>query len=1769
MTAAIAVVGMACRYADATGVDELWQTVLGRRKGFRSLPEGRLGAAYRGEQADQTYVSHAGLLRGWEFDRAAFGVPGPLYRAVDQTHWLALQTCAEALADAGHPDAEGLDRDRVGVVLGNSLTGEFSRAATLRLRWPFIHRAALAAMAASGLSPQDADLVATAMRDLVRAPFPEPGDESLAGALANTIAGRVCNHFDFHGTGYTVDGACASSLLAVMAACRALASHELDFALAGGVDLSLDPFELVGFARMGAVARGASMRVYDSRPTGFLPGEGCGVVGLMRADDALRAGHRVYATIAGWGTASDGAGGLTRPEQAGQTKALRRAYEMARLDPVAAGYFEGHGTGTEVGDRVELLTLTSVRATAAKPAALGSVKANIGHTKAAAGVAGLIKAALAVHHRVLPPTTGCDEPHGLLRGNRSVRVLDEPEEWTGPQVVAGVSAMGFGGVNTHVVLAGGEPRASTGVPVRRPLPRHEIVPLSAVDPDDLGRQLAELEALAPSLSQAELHDLAATEHRRGLGGAVRCALVASGPEQLTTAATRARAALSTWDGTPLAPRDADFVLAHGGPHRIGLLFPGQAAPVRARLDDWATDVPALPPGVVVNDGDTDTAVAQPAIVRQSLAALGWLESTGVEFACATGHSLGEIAALVWAGALTATDGLALAADRGAIMARHGRRGTTMASVALPPEQVRELLSGIPVTVAGHNGPANTAIAGDSGDVRVAVARAKDRGAAATLLPVSHGFHSEAMRHAVAPLTDRLAHTRFRPPSRTVYSTVTGAELGGEDPAALLARQPTLPVRFTDALAHLRCDLLVEAGPGTTLASLVTTPVVSVDCGGDGRGHALTTAALACVGGMSLDPWFADRPYRRFDRDTRMTMLTNPCEQDLTAPRPEETAPEEHEDRGDPDPVAVLREHLSHSLELPAASVRPDSLLLGDLHLNSLQVVQVVVDVADRLGRRVPPLAVSTAESTVEEIAALCASQPPVDAHTDDVGVRPWVRAFEHRWVPWTPRATPCRWTVRAPEDDWVHAVARQSAVEDSAVGGLAVRLDDAAGAEDISALLREISARTPDVLTIVHHGHPAASAIARAVGAEIDGCRVAAVEIAPGDRLPVLPVGGGTVRVRDGRAEQLATSVRVLRGADIPLEAGEVCLVTGGADGITARCAAALAERTGCTLVLVGRSEPDSERVREGLRALPGAHYLAGDVTDPDQVRAIVAAAGAHGPVRGLLHGAGVNAPRPLGDVTATSLADTTAPKATALRALLDEIDDPRLVVGFGSVIGRIGLHGQSEYCVANELMRAELEAWAVAHPRCRARLLEWSAWSDVGMAHRMGVLSPLRDRGVAPIDPEEGTAALLAAVGDPDAPVTLLVTGRFPATPVVRFATPEPDPLRFSADVVTWTPGVEVVLDPVISTGTDPYLEDHRIDGVAVLPAVVGLEAAAQAAAAVVGERDGWTFTDVELATPITVDDRDARPLRIAALADTGGSVEVVVRGTADHLTAAVTPAGPVDLSSAEPTSPPRRDEPHPFYGPLFFHTGELRALLDYEKLTAFEVRAWIRTNPRDWFSGYHSSRLLLGDIAAHDATIHVLLACLPHRTALPVAVERITVWRRPEGDLLVTAREREHTDDEYVFDVALRDRSGAPVARWDGLRLKAIAARRWPGPLPARLVGPWLSRRLGECGIAARAEFASDADRLTGDAPVVWSTTPKPAHGKLATTIARKTDEPLSVSATRVACARQAVGDVPLTVDEVVDDVLVVLGTPTARVVTARFHTGGPHPVVVAVVI
>ncbi|MEU8582693.1 type I polyketide synthase [Streptomyces abikoensis] len=1827
MKCPVAIVGMACRYPDADGPDELWRTVLAGRRAFRRIPPERLriadyapGVSVAG---DDIVAERAAVLEGWTFDRQAFRVPGGAFRAADLTHWLALDVAAAALRDAGLAEGEGLDRDRVGVVIGNSLTGEFSRTGLLRLRWPYVRRTVETVLGRRGLAEGERRELLGELEELYKSPFPVPGDESLAGGLANTISGRICNHFGFHGAGYTVDAACASSLVSVVTACTALAAGDLDLALAGGVDLSLDPFELVGFSRLGALARGP-MRVYDRNPTGFLPGEGCGVLVLARAEDARRLGLRAYAVVEGWGLSSDGHGGLTRPERTGQALALRRAYERAGFAPATAGLIEGHGTGTAVGDEVELAVLgAALGSEGGPPVALGSVKANIGHTKAAAGAAGLIKAALAVHHGVLPPTTGCDDPHPLLTG--PLRTLGEPEDWRPGRAVprrASVNSVGFGGVNAHVVLESADSRRHPYAYPRpyAPAPGWEVFPVGGDDAGEVAGRLLRLAGTAESLSEAELTDTAVelAASADGKGAAVRVAVTASSPGEL---AERLRAAAGSLGGRPGFHGDAAAGVFTGvGPTvRLGLLFPGQGTaggrvgPLgrMVGVGDLLAEVPEA------RGGDVDTAVVQPAVVAASLAGLRYLDRLGVRARAALGHSLGELTALTWAGALPPAAAVRLARARGDLMARYAESGGGMLAVAAPVATAESLLAGTDAVIAAVNGPDRLTVAGPMPSLALVRAEARRRGVAVVALAVSHAFHSAAMRPALPELEKRFREAGFGRLSGTVVSSVTAAVLGPEtDVAALLTEQVTAPVRFGEAVGELarHVDVLMEVGAGTTVSALArdntTAPVLTLDVTGGVGALAATTAALYAACGADVRPWTAGRFHRPLDLSRPRVFLSNPCEVVLPDPAPSPFPPgtsswapgaPQRPGRGGADgsplagaapgaasapparpgggdaawpaagasprsfgetglppsgsgalppapvtpagsaggaagtdavggpgaeppaargggPLTTIRTLIATALELPADAVRDDDLLLADLHVNSLRLAQIAADAARALGREAPvgtgALVTASVAGLAAHIAALPASRGEGEGDVPVEGVAPWVRAFTHRLVPRSAtangRATKAyTWTRLVPDDhplaDAIHAAFPTTDDVDAdadAVPATVVALPPDPTPEECVAALHAAAAHAEAPLLLLHH-HAVGDVVARSVVAERPGLSCLVVDAPPhpdgirqaADEAVARGIAGYAEIVLDdtGRPHAPVTEHRPLPAPDaaaIPLGPGDVCLVTGGAKGIGAESALALARATGACLVLLGRSAPgDDAEVDTWLRRFDDekvtALYVTADVTDPAAVRRRVAEAEARlGPVRAVLHCAGRNEPGRLESVTPGRLRAACAPKRDGLDAVLAAVDTRRLrlLVAFGSVIARIGLPGEADYALANDLMRRRVDELAEALPHCRCLTVEWSQWEGAGMAQRLGTVETLRRQGVAPIPVADGTRILLSLLGAPDLPSTVLVAGRLPRAETLRHADESLPLLRFLERPLVHQPGVEVVADARVGLGGDPYLADHALDGVPLLPAVVGLEAMAQAAAAVTGHDGVLTVTEAAFERPVTVPPDGSRTVRVAALRHDDGTVVAVVRSdetgfSADHFRAVYRTGGE---SAPAPVAAPAPAARSPHYGELFFHGPRFRRVVRYRRLSGRHCVAEVAAGGAgEWFSGFHSPRLLLGDAALRDAYVHVLQGCVPHRRVLPVGVDAVR-FHGPapgEGTVIVHAHETARDADGYRYEVRVESEAGAVLETWHGLRLKDVGPLPRPAgaPWPAELLGPYLTRVLDDLLPEARADLAA----------------------------------------------------------------------------------------------
>ena len=883
-----------------------------------------------------------------------------------------------------------------------------------------------------------------------KAPFPAVSEETLAGNLSNTIAGRICNHYDLKGGGYTLDGACSSSLLAVSQACTALMVGDLDVALAGGVDLSLDPFELVGFAKAGALAA-EEMRVYDARAAGFWPGEGCGFVTLMRQADALAQQRPIYAVIRGWGISSDGNGGMTRPEVDGQLLALGRAYERAGFGAETVSYFEGHGTGTSVGDTTELTVLSQARTEPCGtpvPAVLSSIKANIGHTKAAAGLAGLIKAVMALKTQVLPPMTACEQPHPqLMENNANLRVLAQAESWPdGNPLRASVSAMGFGGINTHLALENPTiERRQRLTPHERSLSTSaqdcELFLLSAETSDALLLQVEHLLTLAPRLSRSELIDLAA-ELEKTLGvNVVRAAIIAATPSEFTQNLESLRFCLENRVESQFDCQSGVFLGTGNQSPKIGFLFPGQASPSYLSAGAWGRRFSSIQTlyqwANLPQDGDRiATEVAQPAIMTASMAGLQLLARLGIEADVGVGHSLGELAALHWSGVWDRDTLLRIATARGHAMAQLGSHTGAMASIQASQSVVKDLMNCDRVVIAGLNSPQQTIISGAESEINTVVNRAQKNGLKAVVLPVSHAFHSSLVAAAVQPLNGQLEQETFQILQRTVVSTVSGTRLTPQDDLrSLLCRQVTAPVRFIDAIqaANPDLDLWIEVGPGQVLGRLaqdcVRTPTISLDVAGPSlKGGLMAVGATYAMGApIHHEALFHDRFSRPFALDWHPKFLGNPCESvpefqpadgpsrsslsddsdsalvsspELTPRRDQHPELEQTVDSS----IDLVRQLVADRTELPISAIQDHHRLLSDLHLNSITVGQLVAEAAKFLNLSPTAAPTNYADATVVEIAQALndlvntGGTTPIDGvNQPPSGLESWVRPFTLTW----------------------------------------------------------------------------------------------------------------------------------------------------------------------------------------------------------------------------------------------------------------------------------------------------------------------------------------------------------------------------------------------------------------------------------------------------------------------------------------------------------------------------------------------------------------------------------------------------------------------------------------------------------------------------------------------------------------------------------------------------------------------------------------------------
>ncbi|HEY5165804.1 MAG TPA: type I polyketide synthase, partial [Acidimicrobiia bacterium] len=487
----VAVVGMSAIMPDAPSADAFWHNITAGRYSISPTPADRWDQAlYYDEDhsvPDKTYSVIGGWVREFDWNPAAWRLPLPPMVAaqMDEGQRWAISAARAALTDAGWPGWP-VDSDRVAVILGNALGGEKHYQSSMRIRFPEMLRRLEQSATLATLAPETREhIIEETRRGYLDNVFAITED-TMPGELANVIAGRVANLFNLRGMNYTTDAACASGLAALNSAVTGLADHQFDAVVTGGIDHNMGVEAFVKFCKIGALSA-TGTRPFDAGADGFVMGEGAALFVLKRLEDAERDGDRVYAVVLGIGGSSDGKGkGITAPNPVGQQLSVQRAWERAGVDPSTAGAVEAHGTSTRVGDASELTSLTAVfGASGAAPGsiALGSVKSNIGHLKAAAGAAGLFKMVRSLHEKQLPPSLNFVDPNPNVDWDTlPFAVTTELRPWPEPAKDVrrgGVSAFGFGGTNFHVVLEEHVPGrhrpparsfASAGIPGAAPAP---------------------------------------------------------------------------------------------------------------------------------------------------------------------------------------------------------------------------------------------------------------------------------------------------------------------------------------------------------------------------------------------------------------------------------------------------------------------------------------------------------------------------------------------------------------------------------------------------------------------------------------------------------------------------------------------------------------------------------------------------------------------------------------------------------------------------------------------------------------------------------------------------------------------------------------------------------------------------------------------------------------------------------------------------------------------------------------------------------------------------------------------------------------------------------------------------------------------------------------------------------------------------------------------------------------------------------------------------
>ncbi|TLX24338.1 SDR family NAD(P)-dependent oxidoreductase [Chryseobacterium indologenes] len=818
----IAIVGMECIFPGAKNLEEYWRNIILGKDSVTEVPDERWNKdLYYHPESDGPDVSHSkwgGFIPKIDFDPLTFGIPPQSLAAIEPTQLLTLLVAKRAMEDAGYGEKH-INRDNISVIIGAEGGNDLANSYSFRGYYKQVF---------GELHPE------------VQEAFPHTTEDSFPGILANVIAGRITNRLDLGGRNFTVDAACASSLAAIDLACQELVLGKSDMVLAGGADLHNGINDYLMFSSTHALSRKGRCATFDSEADGIALGEGIAILVLKRYEDAVRDGDRIYSVIKGVGGSSDGkALGLTAPRKIGQVRALERAYSQAGISPAAVGLVEAHGTGTVVGDKTELSALTNLFSrSGALPGQthLGSVKTQIGHTKCAAGLAGLIKASLAVYHGVKPPTLHLQQPNAYYNAQTSpFAFYAESGLWTEENRYAGISAFGFGGTNFHTVIAN-HPKQDNSIAMQS-WPS-ELFVFRGDTYEEAKGQSSRIKALLEINDGIALKDIAYS-----------LSINSEKPIQFSIVADTAEDLMMKLELVLLGIETKDTFTVNKKEGKVAFLFPGQGSQrinmardlfvvfpaMRSLIDQYPELEKVVFPSTTFDEAALkqqketikDTRLAQPLLGIVDLALAKFLESLEIVPDMLAGHSYGELPALCFAGVFDEEKLVDLSIQRAHSILNSVQGGDpgSMLAASATYERLQPILAKAegcyPVN---FNAPTQCVIAGSTEAINKLLEVLKQEGISAKKLEVACAFHSPLLAKSKGLYADVLKDVSFGEMQIPVWSNTT-ATVYPSQPSEIKERLTdhlVQPVRYVEQLQAMYNDgarIFIEVGPGKILTGL--------------------------------------------------------------------------------------------------------------------------------------------------------------------------------------------------------------------------------------------------------------------------------------------------------------------------------------------------------------------------------------------------------------------------------------------------------------------------------------------------------------------------------------------------------------------------------------------------------------------------------------------------------------------------------------------------------------------------------------------------------------------------------------------------------------------------------------------------------------------------------------------------------------------------------------------------------------------------------------